>query len=675
MILSSSIPGILVDSAARSLLLAAVVAAGLALSRTRNVVAQKAAWTLVLAAALLMPALAPWAGRIPGLPRVAAIPVPRGSWLANSATDAGQGGSELKQSPASARVYVSHKDAAIPAAEGASLGRFPAPAIGSGVTAAQSVAPIEKPARSLQIADVLLLLYLSVCAALVVRLGMGIAAAIRLWNTAEPVSHPAIPRGMRVRASDGLASPVTVGSGIVLPANFADWDEEKLQIVLAHEASHVQQGDFYLQLCAALYTALVWFSPLGWLLKRKLSDLSETISDRAAVDRAASHATYAQVLLEFAALPRPIATGVAMANHRHVISRIERLLNESSFRQAFAGGRARIAAAVLLVPIALYAATVLVRVEAAQTAPPAPAAAPAVTGPAAPAIPADAVSAPAAPAPEAPVIAGTPAVAPVPAVQAEPAPAAAPAPPAAPGEPAIAPPAPAAQDAPRGSHRHGYSYSFNNDGESYAVISGNDNVTFSGDWYDGRKAEIDKARKMAHGDFLWFTRDGKSYMMDDPQVVSQIKQMYAPMEALGEQQRKLGEQQRELGEKQRAMGEKQRQVSVPTPEMSEAIAQVEAAAATLRSAKGKPITEEKLADMQSKLADLQGKLGELQGQVGEKQGEIGEQQGELGEQQGKLGEQQGQLGEEQGRLAQEADKKVKSIIDESLKNGKARPVQ
>jgi hypothetical protein len=40
-----------------------------------------------------------------------------------------------------------------------------------------------------------------------------------------------------------------------------------------------------------------------------------------------------------------------------------------------------------------------------------------------------------------------------------------------------------------------------------------------------------------------------------------------------------------------------------------------------------------------------------------------------------VGSQQGRLGAEQGRLARDADVKIKSIIDESLKEGKARPVQ
>ena len=46
-----------------------------------------------------------------------------------------------------------------------------------------------------------------------------------------------------------------------------------------------------------------------------------------------------------------------------------------------------------------------------------------------------------------------------------------------------------------------------------------------------------------------------------------------------------------------------------------------------------------------------------------------------GEGEAKAGAEQGKLGEQQGKLAVEADKKTKAIIDESLHNGKAKPVE
>ena len=105
------------------------------------------------------------------------------------------------------------------------------------------------------------------------------------------------------------------------------------------------------------------------------------------------------------------------------------------------------------------------------------------------------------------------------------------------------------------------------------------------------------------------------------------------------------------------------------------LARLNAAVAKLEEKKNGTVTVEQLADLEAEIGALQGKLGGLEGQVGARQGELGHQQGRLGAQQGRLGAEQGRLGAEQGRIAREADAKVKSIIDESLKNGKARPVQ
>jgi hypothetical protein len=548
------------------------------------------------------------------------------------------------------------------------------------------------------------LLYGLVCGALLLRLFYGLGASLAVWQSAEPVwtgaatSHS---HGLRVRSSMRISSPVTIASGIVLPSSYVGWDTEKLRIVLAHERSHVRQGDFYLQALAGLYTALFWFSPLGWWLKRKLSDLGEAISDHAGLEEAASPVSYAQILLEFAAMPRPtlsrIDIGVAMARTGRLTHRVERLLNENRFRQAFSGGRGRVFAAVLLVPFALFAATALIRVEASAQAPQAPTPPPPpVTGEshpesapdvAAPVAPASSEPEPAAQAPVVRVAPVAPAPPVVPPATAEaPLP---PEPPAAPDTDSIANAAPwtssqtetntstgAGKSYSRSGTGPGYSYSYSSNGDSYAVISGNNqqHVQFSGEWIDGRKAELDKARRMAHGDFLWFTHGGKSYVLDDPALVTRIQQIYGPMDELGQRQDELGRQQEELGRQQEKLGRQQELASIPTPDLSREMAELNQAVARLQARRNGNITQDQLADLQGKIGDLQGKLGELQGEMGAKQGQLGGLQGKLGEQQGKLGAQQGRLGAEQGRLAQQADKVVKSIIDQSLRDGKARPV-
>jgi hypothetical protein len=747
---------VLIESALRALVVALTVWAGLRLFRVGHVAAQKIAWGLVLACAAAMPMAMRW----PGLQGLLTVRVPATLWRTTAkpspaAEAAGRTvNMTVNRAANGTAIRAVNRMAAtpdVPLAKSSSpiepaLGpgdRYPAPVI----SASQfSAVPSERTVESLPAASatpmqdalrnaVLRLerpetlagmLYLAVCAILLMRMIYGLAMAVRLWLTAErfepepgpdPLRDPGL--GLRLRFSFAVSSPVTIGSGVLLPADCLGWDREKLRIVLAHERAHVRQGDFYLQLAAGLYAAVFWFSPLGWWLKRTLTDLGEAISDRAGLEQAASRVSYAQVLLEFAALPRPTLTGVAMARNSNLSQRMERFLNESSFRRAFTGGRRRMLLAVLLVPIALFAGTALVRVEAASgqavQIPPVPAGAPNPASAPAPALApvlapalAAAPSAPQAADDQAPALAApTPDLA-APAPDPAPAPQAVPVPPAAPNAaPAAAPepPAPAeiihdadddnaviitdSQDnsatntntISNGKHLstsvgHGYSYSYSSDGDSWALVTDpSDRVTFSGDWHNSTRDELNKARKLAGGKFLWFTHDGKSYFLDDPAVMAQIQEMYKPMEELGRQQEILGKQQEALGREQEEMGRKQEQASIPTPDISNEMARLNEAVARLDAKKGSTVSERELADIEGRLGEIEGRLGRLQGEVGAKQGELGAVQGKLGEEQGRLGSEQGRLGAQQGTLAAEADKKVKSIIDESLRDGKAKPVE
>ena len=689
----------IIEAALRSVLVALAVWVGLRAFRVSNVLAQKAAWGLVLAAAALMPMLLPLAARLPGLPGTTfVLPAHLPTYLLGRIA-------AWRSAPQTAVTFAPRREIAnIPAVsyvaddKSSSSARYPAPTISNSHVSAPAKTTESKPAvtaHSFSLIKTAWLLYLAVAGLFVFRLLYGLAASVRILQTAEPVyleSSSTFGAGMLVRSSSGLASPVTIGSAVILPEDYKTWDSEKLRIVLAHERSHIRQGDFYLQLLAGLYAAFFWFSPLGWWLKRTLTDLAEAISDRAGLEEAASRSSYAQILLEFAAAPRPTLIGVAMARPGSLSRRIERLLNDSSFRQAFAGTRRRALLAVLLVPVALFAATTLVRVEAAGQAP----APPAPPGP-----PNAGVSTPEAPtSPDmaAPALAAVPAALPpsAPDVAPPPAPVLA-TPPTIPAPPV--PPAAVGDSYGSGSgsgsgygqststshssdnhnssgEGRGYHYSYSTNGDSYAIIRGDGkNIQFSGEWVEGRREDFAKARTMAHGDFLWFTRGGKSYLVDDAAVLAQIEDMYKPMEALGKQQEELGRQQEDLGRRQEELGREQEKASIPTPDMSKEIAEIEAAAAKLKASKAANMNAEEFAELQSKLGDLQGKMGELQGRLGSRQGEFGEKMGKLGAMQGELGAKQGRLGAEQGRIAREADQKVNRIIEQSLKNGTAKPIQ
>jgi hypothetical protein len=331
-----------------------------------------------------------------------------------------------------------------------------------------------------------------------------------------------------------------------------------------------------------------------------------------------------------------------MAQNSNLSLRIERFLNESRFHQAFAGSRRRALLAVLLVPAAIFAFTALIRVEAAAkpqaTQPVLLAQTAQTTG--------EATSDSTAPSSTVPLVSEQ------------------------------APPPPESEDSSRTSHGPGYSYSNSFNGGPYALVTGSDDrISFSGEWDSDTQTEIDKARKMAHGKFLWFKRNGKSYFLDDPTVTAQIEAMYKPMEALGKQQEEVGRQQKELGKQMEEVGQKMKEATVLTPEMRQKIDDLEKQMAKLGAMQGKTMTTEQWADLESKLGNLQGKIGTIQGEIGARQGVFGGEMGKLGGQMGELGGKQGELGAEQGRLAEEADRKIKAIIDKALKEGKARPVE
>ena len=398
---------IMIEAVLRALVFAVAVGAGLRLLRVSNVPARKAAWSLVLIASLAMPFLMRW-------PAMTAWSG-RGGWAVPIRMN--RDAAPRTQIPvATAPVVLATLDEGkesvpVDTAVAPSPLVISVPQDAPTVTVAPTASIPSRPKLHWPALDRLIaMIYLAVASALLLRLLWGLGVALRLWVTADLVS-PLVAPEPNVRSSSKVPSPVTIGSGIVLPANYSEWDMKKLRMVLAHERSHVRQMDFYLQLLAGLYTAVFWFSPLGWWLRRALASLGEAIGDRAGIDAAASRSRYAEVLLEFAAMPRQTLPGVAMARPGNLSHRIERLLNEHLFRSAFAEGRRRAVVSLLLIPAALFAATALIRVQsaAAQTAP-APATAP--TPSAAPA-PSAAPTSSAAPAPAAaPDDQAAPAVAP-----------------------------------------------------------------------------------------------------------------------------------------------------------------------------------------------------------------------------------------------------------------------
>ena len=205
-------------------------------------------------------------------------------------------------------------------------------------------------------------------------------------------------------------------------------------------------------------------------------------------------------------------------------------------------------------------------------------------------------------------------------------------------------------------------------GPRYVMMTGNNNVSMSGSDEDLNHAR--NLRKKMGGDFIWFERDEKSYVITDPAFIAKAKALFAPEEELGKQQEELGRQQEALGKQQEALGNQMEDVKVKIQDITP---QLEEVRARMKELQATGATQRELGQLQGELGRLQGEVGRFQAQAGVGQREIGQQQGELGRKQGELGRRQGELGRKQGEMARQASRELRGMFDDAIAKGIAKP--
>jgi beta-lactamase regulating signal transducer with metallopeptidase domain len=631
---------LLLEAALRSLVMGTVVFAALRVLRINQVRAQRTAWLLALAGALTMPLLvaaqigprllpdiaifhAPWVAPTVAV-RYPAEPLYPGDRSMASRTAAR---AASPQSAATSQPAASPQPVAIPQ-QVASAGEGASPPDSSFTSVALQCA---------------LAGYCIVAGVLLLRHTVGIVVALRLRSRSERIAPPFDPAA-DIRVSGRINSPVTIASTILLPANYSSWEVSTLRIVLSHERAHVRQRDFYVQMMAGTHCAIFWFNPFSWWLRQQLSELAEALSDHAAVAEADSRASYAEILLAFATRAASPLAAVPMARASNLTPRIDRLLNDGGFVESFADKRRLPFIAAGIVILTMAASTSMVRVHAESP--------PSFAVPAAPAAP----TAP--PAPAAPVASAAPAARAAPV---------APAVPSAPVAPA-SPPAGAYVDANRDSDTEIDDNSpADLDSEKFlAIHSGGSHTTFD----DGRLLPS------IPGDYIYFRHQGKPYVIQDTGILELTRALLAPMQEYGRMQRELARKEAELAREQASLARQQSEMKIGTPDFHRDIAELTEVLEQLKRAQSSPkIDRDALAELEGKLGAIQGSLGALQAEFGMRQGDFGARQGALGEQQGRLGEQQGRLGEQRRRLIDGVKAQLKPLVEEAIRDGKAKPIQ
>jgi beta-lactamase regulating signal transducer with metallopeptidase domain len=164
---------------------------------------------------------------------------------------------------------------------------------------------------------------------------------------------------------------------VLLPAESAEWSDERRMVVLAHELAHVRRWDALTQWVAHFAVVLHWYNPLVWLAARRLREERERACDDAVLTIGARPSAYADHLLTLVrSLGRsegPVAA-LAMARRSQFEGRLLAILEPANPRRGLSSRTILTGLAA-----AVVATTPLAALRA--TARPAPASA--VAGPAA----------------------------------------------------------------------------------------------------------------------------------------------------------------------------------------------------------------------------------------------------------------------------------------------------
>jgi beta-lactamase regulating signal transducer with metallopeptidase domain len=719
------------DAASRSLVLGGFVAASLAAFRTKNVRVKLFVWKGLLLAALAMPALTLLCPAIrvtvpvPNFPKrgaasgVAAItPAARADVIAE--VPAKVPGKFAAISP---RVRTKARASqASPIVVQSSLPVAP-PSL--------PVARREIPWVAIAL-SIYLVIASALLARVLVGVGFGDrlvrsatpiedARALQLLSAASRAAG--LRSAPRLAESEMLSVPIMVGvlkPTVLLPADWRVWEEQELTAVLLHEISHVARQDALLQRLALIHRAVFWFSPLGWWLERHLAELSEQASDEAALAGGVDRTRYAEALLGFfanlEAVPERVWwQGVSMAKAGQAEKRVDRIL---AWRGAMSNQwKKSLVVALVIVAAPVVALTAAVRPAAYDIQdPPTPAAPPA---PAAPVVSLGLIADP----PQAPAAPAEPQTAPL----------TAPALPAKPQEPepdlgVVVPPQPpipalrfdvpainvdipsvhlsvppvhvqvpqmhietrmlpampqqdAAVESPitfsmsgdwnyyPGGHDGYFVGRYNDWGPRFAIVAkDSDELTMSGDRDDAEHARA--LKKKIPGDFIWFERDEKSYIISDAATVDRAKQLWQPNEDLEKQQKELAKQQEELAKQAEDARQKVEDTKIKVPDLSAEMQKVEEAMKQL-SANGGTMNE--IGDLQRQIGELQRQIGEAEASAGRQQGAWGREQGDWGRKMGEIGRQQGQIGRKQAEDAREASRQMQQLLDDAIAHGLAKP--
>jgi HEAT repeat protein/beta-lactamase regulating signal transducer with metallopeptidase domain len=175
---------------------------------------------------------------------------------------------------------------------------------------------------------------------------------------AEARCRLGLRRQVRVRWTDAIEVPVNWGAVrpvILLPAQAAEWTDERLRVVLLHELAHVRRRDYLGLLVTRLAQTFYWMNPLVWIAARHSEmELERACDDEVIRAGTASidYASHLHAIAERLAGDDVVAGALAMARPSTLRGRVAAIL-ERTVDRAPLSGRALAGVSLVMALVAL----------------------------------------------------------------------------------------------------------------------------------------------------------------------------------------------------------------------------------------------------------------------------------------------------------------------------------
>ena len=231
-------------------------------------------------------------------------------------------------------------------------------------------------------------------------------------------------------------------------------------------------------------------------------------------------------------------------------------------------------------------------------------------------------------------------------------------------------------------------------GEPYAVVRAKDggfNISGSSDDWDDVKA----ARNAIGGEFVWFRENGRSYYIQDPELMAKVNAAWAPVDRLGKQMDAYGKEMDKHGKKMEVLGRQMEQASsgVKPPASEREIREIDEGMQALgrqMEELGRKLAETRDDAERERIERRMEEAGKRMEAAGKRMEQahnspqmrkahaemeaLGAQMKEAGKPMDALGKRMGALGKEMERESKAADQAVRGLIRDAKAKGLAKPV-